>query len=137
MVAPESWRNDLKRIDPLLDLVWNPKSERWLVVCHKHENGDHEGYKKYARSEGCGFSRLVPLDYVILELTRKNGEAREMGEDILWLLRFWKNEEAVKADQAKKIVKSEAEKDYTEEQEARHEWRNLQRYRCVADMGAR
>ena len=36
-----------------------------------------------------------------------------------------------------KIVKSEAEKDYTEEQEARHEWRNLQRYRCVADMGAR
>ena len=139
MVAPESWRNALKRIDPLYDIIWNPNGEppSWIIVCHKHENGDHQGYRRYARSECKGISRIVPLDYVILALVCKNGEARPLGDDILQLLRFWKNEDAVREDQARKIVRSEQDIDYAEGQEARHEWRQLQKYRCVQDMGAR
>ena len=139
MIAPESWRNALKRIDPLYDIIWNPRGEppSWVIICHKHENGDQQGFRYYARSEGKGISRIMPLDYVILALVRKNGEARPLGGDILQLLRFWKNQEAVRADQARKIVRSEADIDYAEGQEARHEWRQLQKYRCVADMGAR
>ncbi len=137
MDAPRHWRDALKRIDPLYDILWNDKSKRWVIVCAKHAESDPHGFRYVSVPCGGGMFKMMPLHYIIMELVDKKGRARSLGSDILWLLRFWRNEEAVKADKARDHKKSEADQEYNHEQEVRRGWRNIQKLQSgIMDLGA-
>jgi len=138
MEAPKHWREAVKRIDPLYDIIWNPTRKVYLIVCSKHSESDPNGFRYISVPCGGGWFKMMPLHYVILELVDRRGRPRPLGPDILWLLRFWKNEEAVKADKARDHTKSKEDQEYIHKQDVRRDWRQIKKFQPgILDLGAR